>query len=632
MRFGQALVTLSSRRLLVGWLLVLTATKVWLASALPLFGDEAFYRLEARALSWAYTDVPPLTPWLIALGGALGGDHPLALRAPFLLLGLLLPLAMLAWARQFSGAGEARACVMLALMLPLSATLGVLALPDVPLTLAWVLLAWVLARVLRHGRSGDFVLLGAVLAFGWLAHYRFALAYVAGFLLLVGTERGRRLALEPRFWLAQALGLAALVPLLLFNWSTDFAALRFQFVERHPWRFEPGGLLEPLVQAVVATPVLYAAIITALIAAGRARRAIDAPNDVLLALAAGVLVGLMLLAPWLDRERVSFHWSLPGMLLALPLVPAVLRRWSDRGRTLRLAAVVAAPLALVATLALLAVLAHAARPAPADARGLGRPVPDNLQGWHEVATFARDMRALVPHDVLIADDFMLAAQIDYALHGVAPVYVLDHPRNVRHGRAGQLALWRRDEAALRAQATWSRGLLFVEETARREIERVPAWLAHCRRWQSIEPIDELVLFGGRKRVVALAVARRSSAEGGRCRLPTQADFLVPGPGATLPAAPQELEGWAIADFVGVARVDVLLDGQAVGAAQLGSPFPGVRAQWPMSADPRHPDVGWRARVDLSGRRGRAWIALRVTDGEGRVRELAGRRIVIKDER
>jgi hypothetical protein len=610
---------------------LLTAAKVWLATTLPLFGDEAFYRLEARALAWAYTDVPPLTPWLIALGSALGGDHPLALRAPFLLLGLLLPLALLAWARQFTGAGEARAGVLLAMLLPLSATLGVLALPDVPLTLAWVLLAWMLARVLRHGRTGDFLLLGLVLAFGWLAHYRFALAYLAGFLLLVGTVRGRKLAFEPRFWLAQGIGLAGFLPLLVFNWSTDFAALRFQFVERHPWQFEPVGLLEPLVQALVATPVLYAAVLAALLVAWRARRQVAGPHDVLLALAGGVLAGLIVLAPWLDRERVSFHWSLPGMLLAMPLVPAVLRRWADCGRIGRLASAGAAPLALAGALALLAVLAYAARPAPVDARGFGRPVPDNLQGWHEVAAFARQTQARVPHDVLIADDFMLAAQIDHALQGVAPVYVLDHPRNVRHGRAGQLALWQRDETALMALSGWSRGLLFVEETARREIERVPAWLAQCDRWQSVEPIDELVLFGGRKRVLALLVVRRTGVEEGDCRIPAQADFLVPAPGATLSAAPQDLEGWAIADFIGVARVEVLLDGAPLGAAQLGSPFPGVRAQWPMSADPRHPDVGWRARVDLSGRRGRAWIALRVTDTEGRVRELAGRRIDIGGE-
>lgn len=620
--------TLSSRRLLVGWLLVLTAAKVWLAASLPLFGDEAFYRLEARALAWAYTDVPPLTPWLIALGGAVGGDHPLALRAPFLLLGLLLPLALLAWARQFTGAGEARAGVLLAMLLPLSATLGVLALPDVPLTLAWVLLAWMLARVLRHGRTGDFLLLGVVLAFGWLAHYRFALAYVAGFLLLVGTLRGRRLALEPRFWLAQGIGLVGFVPLLIFNWSNDFAALRFQFVERHPWRFEPAGLLEPLVQAVVATPVLYAAVLAAVLLAWRARRQADGPHDVLLALSGGVLAGLIVLSPLLDRERVSFHWSLPGMLLAMPLVPAVLRRWADGGRAARLASAVAAPLALAGTLILLGVLAHAARPAPVDDSGFGRPVPDNLQGWYEVAAFARATRARVPHDVLVADDFMLAAQIDHALQGAEPVFVLDHPRNVRHGRAGQLALWQRDEAALMARPGWHRGLLFVEETARREIERVPAWLAQCARWGSVEPVDELVLFGGRKRVLALLVERSGDAEQGACRLPAQADFLVPAPGAVLAAAEQDVEGWAIADFIGVARVEVLLDGAPVAAAQLGSPFPGVRAQWPMSADPRHPDVGWRARVDLSGRRGSAWIALRVTDAEGRVRELAGRRIEI----
>lgn len=629
---GQPAVALSSRRLLLGWVVAVTAVKFWLAWRLPLFGDEAFYRLEARALAWSYSDVPPLTPWLIALGMRIGGDHAIAMRAPFLLLGLALPLLLLAWARQFVGSGEARAAVLLALLMPLSASLGVLALPDVPLTLVWVLLAWVLARVLRHGRAGDYVLLGVVLALGWLSHYRFALAYVAGLVLLVATPGGRRLARDPRFWLAQLLGLAGLAPALHFNLDADFAALRFQFVDRHPWRFEPEGLLEALVQATVATPALYAVLLVAIAQAWRSRPREDAPCAVLAALAGGVLGGLILLAPWLDRERVSFHWSLPGLLLATPLAPAVLRRWSAESRVRRWLARLAAPLATLASLALFALLVHASRPAPADARGFGRPLPDNLQGGREIADFARRLHARIPHEVLIAGDFMLGARLDQALGGRVPVWVLDHPRNARHGRAAQLALWRRDEAALFAEPGWTTGLLLVEETALREIERVPAWLALCARFDAVAPVAELLRFGGRLRVVALTVTRHGGGLEPRCRLPAQADFLVPLPDAQLPAAAVELSGWAIADFIGVGSVELLLDGASLGEAALGDPFPGVAAQWPMSQDPRHPHVGWRARIDLSGQGGRRWLALRVTDAEGRTRELAGRWVRIGDPR
>ncbi|PJA39208.1 MAG: hypothetical protein CO182_09605, partial [Lysobacterales bacterium CG_4_9_14_3_um_filter_62_6] len=58
--------------------------KLLLAAQLPLFGDEAFYWQESRALAWSYTDVPPLTALLIAFGTTLGGDSLLGLRWLFL--------------------------------------------------------------------------------------------------------------------------------------------------------------------------------------------------------------------------------------------------------------------------------------------------------------------------------------------------------------------------------------------------------------------------------------------------------------------------------------------------------------------------------------------------------------------
>ncbi|HMB57769.1 MAG TPA: hypothetical protein VKM35_11240, partial [Arenimonas sp.] len=50
---------------------VLLALKIILAARLPLFVDEAFYAWESRRLAWAYSDLPGLTAWLIALGRGL---------------------------------------------------------------------------------------------------------------------------------------------------------------------------------------------------------------------------------------------------------------------------------------------------------------------------------------------------------------------------------------------------------------------------------------------------------------------------------------------------------------------------------------------------------------------------------
>src|SRR3546814_9239766 len=76
--------------------------KVAMASRLPLFVDEAFYWQESRHLSWAYSDLPGLTAWLIRLGDFMFGEGRLALRAPFLLIAAALPwLVVRITAREF---------------------------------------------------------------------------------------------------------------------------------------------------------------------------------------------------------------------------------------------------------------------------------------------------------------------------------------------------------------------------------------------------------------------------------------------------------------------------------------------------------------------------------------------------
>ena len=68
----------------------LVLLRALLGSQLPLLGDEAFYAWEARHLAWAYSDVPPMTAWLIAAGTALAGAGESGVRLGFLALGALI--------------------------------------------------------------------------------------------------------------------------------------------------------------------------------------------------------------------------------------------------------------------------------------------------------------------------------------------------------------------------------------------------------------------------------------------------------------------------------------------------------------------------------------------------------------
>lgn len=596
--------------------LVLLAAKLVLAVALDPFGDEAFYWWESRHLAAGYTDVPPLLPWLLRLGGTIG-HGTLGLRWPAVLIGAALPWLTYLWARRMLDRTRALEAAALTLCVPLGALLGVLALPDVPLTAAMLGAVIALDRASRDDRARDWVLLGICLALGWLSHYRFVMFYLAGAAFTLGTARGRATLARPGFWIAHVIGVLGLVPVLWFNFASGWAALRFQFVERHPWSFHADALIEPLVQLTVTTPLMFVLL---LVAMWRARR-----NEVLLASAAlALLFGYFVLDCFADATRVRFHWPLPAYLIALPALAALLAQWRARGGWRRALAWLAPASGALGTLVGLALLFNAV----GGGLGLGgRALFDNLAGWSEIGAFAERERAAVGADAMpIAGDFLTGAEWAFQRFPDAAPYVLDHPLNVKHGRAGQLAIWGHDESGLRA-ASWSRGLLLYDDTAGREVDVLPSYRALCARFGSIEYEKELALRDGRVRMLALAVTPGRDADAaGRCVLPPLGYIDEPPPGAQLMAETAGVHGWAIAEFVGVAKVELLVDGAPNGAAVYGLDAPKVRGQWPQSADPNHPRVGFQGMLELDVlARGAHTLAVRIVDRDGRTRETKPQR-------
>lgn len=478
---------------------VLLLLKLAIAATLAPFGDEAFYWQESRRLAWGYSDLPPLTAWLIRLGEAVAGHGVLGMRWPFLLLGSALPWLVAAFARRLFGARAGWQAGLLCLALPLAGSLGVLALPDVPLTVAIMLALLALARAMDDDRWRDWLLLGAALAACWLTHYRAAMPMLAGLLLCVLAPRGRVLWRRRGFWLALALAALGLLPLLVSNWHQGGAGLAFQLVQRNPWRFHADALVQPLEQALACTPLLYGLLLWAAWHCWR-RRGEGAPWDLLAIVPATFIVAYFAAGLFADDLRFRAHWPLPGYLPLLAALPVLLRSLVAR-RGWRLFAVAAFLLAGLGQLAGLAYLGLAAVPGGARVLAGVKAFPRTFVGWRESGDAAKALLGARPSGtVLVADNFMLAAELDFQLGGRVPVYVLDSPLNAFHGRAPQLAAWRRDEAALRARHAGAPMLLAVGEDALRVHDRMD-WLGSlCSRIDAPAPLRRFDLYEGRKRV------------------------------------------------------------------------------------------------------------------------------------
>lgn len=600
------------------WLAMLLL-KAAVAARLPLFVDEAFYWQESRHLAWAYSDLPGLSAWLIRLGNAIAGDGVLGVRMASLAIAALLPWLVVRIAMREVEPREAWQAGMLALLLPLAGTLGLLALPDAAMALATLLCIDAAARMLRGVSYGASLQLAAGLAIGALSHYRFAAVIAVGALALLWLPQGRRALRDPRTLIALAFGVAAWAPLLAWNLENAEAGLRFQLVDRHPWAWHPDGIQFVGIQALLATPLLFVAF---LVAAARGLRD-PSQGRRLLALCGGLLVaGFFVLGFFADTERVSFHWPLPGLFALLPLVPAVLARWPRGWRIATWATAVAGLAAVLGYYAFVSTPRWRAEVAD------DKWYPSNFAGWDVLADAVRDELARMPDGArLVADNFKIGAELGFEL-GDPRITVLPHPLNRAHGRAPQLRLW-----GLEVDARDDLGdapvLLVVGVDDVKFSELLDHYRRLCARFGPLPHPRVVDVDGVGSRYLLLSLPASgpdvAGAGAGDSRCVTPAIAHVDTPAAGEPVDRRfRVQGWAIKDGAGVREVRITLGGRVVATAEYGRDNRWVADFFRgRSTDPNHPRVGFEAEVDAGDLPpGRHLLGLVVVDAEGEERWVA----------
>ena len=580
--------------------------KAVVAARLSLFVDEAFYWQESRHLAWAYSDLPGLTAWLIRLGTTVFGEGTLALRMPFLLLASIAPwLVVRITAREF---GEKQGWVAgsAALLLPLSGSLGLMALPDTAMVVATLVCLDAGARLLRRVDNVAALQLALGLAIGALSHYRFAAVIMVGVVALLLLPKGREALRDPRLWIAIAFGAAAWTPLLAWNFENAEAGLRFQLVDRHPWAWQWSGFLFIAIQAVLATPLLFAALLWA----GWLGIRKGTEPVRFIALSGGLVVlGFFVLGFFADTERVSFHWPLPGMVALLPLLPALLLAWPRWARVLAWGG------AAVGLVAVLGYYVLVSVPELRERTASLKWYPSNFAGWTELSEAVREELAGMPEDtVLVADSFKIGAELGFALDDPR-IRVLDHSINRQHGRAPQLRLW-----GLQLDDRKELGdrpvLLVVGTTGVKFSALLERYQWICGRMGAL-PLSRVVNADrGAQRFVLARLDPGKVADGG-CVTPAVAHIDSPRPYAAVSGS-VEVVGWAVKDVAGVEAVAITLDGEPVADAIYGQPNAWVATFLQgKSKDPAHPGVTFTATVDLGDRApGLYWLGLEIIGRDG----------------
>ena len=596
------------------WTLI-TAVKLVIAARLPLFVDEAFYWQEGQHLAMAYSDLPGLTAWLTRLGVELGGVHVLAVRLPFLAIGAALPWMVSRIATRWFGAVAGWQAGSLTVLMPLSATLGMLAVPDVPMALAAVLCLDAGARLLRNVDAAAAMKLALGLMIGALSHYRFIGVIGVGLIALLVLPQGRRMLRDPRVWVALAMGVLAWLPLLAWNADNHDAGLRFQVVDRHPWNFQWSGLWFLVIQPVLVTPILCVAMWKVALAGTRSGGGARAQWRYFGLVGAVSTVAIFVLGFFTDVERISFHWPLPGYLALLVAVPVVLNGWP---RWLRRTGWWLAGVGL--TLAFGYYL-MASTPALREQLAGDKYYPRNFAGWQPLAAAVRDELQQMPKGTqVLAGNFKVGAELGFQLRDPR-ITVLPHPLNDKHGRTAQLAEW----GLLHDGERRGPLLLVLSPSDQRYRELLERYHQVCEQVGPLPPPRVVSQDHGYQRFLLFRLPAERAE--GACVTPAMAWIDTPQFGADV-SGELEVRGWAFKDGVGLSRVELLVDGKPAGQLSYGRPYD-VTGFWKISSDPQHPNVGFDARVDTKGLApGTHWLGLRLHGNDGSVETWQEQAVVV----
>lgn len=397
------------RRALLAIVGATTALRLVVAGLLPVLDDEAHYWVWAQHLMWGYPDHPPVIAGLVAIGTRLFGDSGFAIRGGVVLLGTASTFAAYALARRlFSPAAGLRAALLIQ-AIPAFAASGIMAAPDGPMGLAWLVAMLATWRATR-GEAWAWPVAGAAVGAAIqckLAGGALALG-LAGFVL--GSPAGRRWLRTPGPYLAALAGLLVVLPLLAWNADHDWATLR-RALAVDPWvppTTVAGNVLRLLgAQLVFYAPLGFPILLAGVVAAGwLARR--DERFQLLVWTAVPTLIAVLAAS---TRALAKPHYTGPALLAGLIAAAGLWPQWRAQ-RALR------AGLASSAALTL-AVYLLSAVPTP-----LAADLHEPARGWQRVgAEVERLLPTLGPPGqvFVLAQDYQSASQLLLATRNRVPV-------------------------------------------------------------------------------------------------------------------------------------------------------------------------------------------------------------------
>jgi membrane-associated phospholipid phosphatase len=300
----------------LGWALLgfTLIFRLWYLGAgkIDLSEDEAYQWMWSKHLALSYYSKPPLIAYAQFLGSSIGGNTEFGVRMLSPILAAFTAGLMMIFVRRVANPRAAFFTMLAGFATPILAVGATLMTIDILLVTFWTLAMWFVWQAVQRDSTKDWALAGVAIAFGLLAKYAALFQWVSVVLFLAFYPPARRQFRRHGFYLAIAISLLALLPVIIWNeqhgWITlthlnERAGLNnaWKLTTRYvfDFTFSEFGLLNPVFVVLIVWAIK------------RLWKNLPPAQIFLLAMGVPLFIGYFLFSL---RSRVQPNWIAPGIL------------------------------------------------------------------------------------------------------------------------------------------------------------------------------------------------------------------------------------------------------------------------------------------------------------------------------
>jgi 4-amino-4-deoxy-L-arabinose transferase-like glycosyltransferase len=453
---------------LAAFAVLFTGLHFYMAANIGLSNDEAYYRLWSLHPALSYFDHPPLVAWIIAAGRSLVGDTPLGIRFGTVVLYLVGGLALFRTANLLYGFEVAVASCWIALAMPLLAVGGILASPDSPSVLFWILTVWALAELQRSQKGIWWLAVGLFAGCGLLSKYTNVFLGASILLWLVAVPNNIKWLRSPLPWIAGLVAALLAAPVVIWNFEHDWVSFSKQFGRVAQSNASNGHFEIELIltNLGLASPVIAVLAIAGLYGVARSAIARRGSSDVLVS--AVVLPMLAYFVIHALHDRVHFNWLAPAYpFLAICAARALDLQVAERRRWPTYVSAIATGFVFTAV-----IFAHALQPLSGS---LKSDALGETRGWKNFASVVDGLRQREGAAWIASSQFGTNAQFSYSLSERAPVAQLND--SIRYVDMPPLAPDVRKQPALYVELANRADASLLQQQFKRITPLAPIWRA-----------------------------------------------------------------------------------------------------------------------------------------------------------